>query len=84
MAKRQNRIAPIQHEIRQLIALKTLEPNTTLPDLRMLSDRLIDVAAAALVEVAALENGELPDVERLNHLLGLVERTLRLAQGEGE
>lgn len=36
MAKRQNRLAPIQHEIRQLIALKTLEPNATPPEARRL------------------------------------------------
>ena len=49
MAKRQNRLAPIQHEIRQLIALKSLEPNATPADARLLSERLIDVAVAAQI-----------------------------------
>ncbi len=84
MAKRQNRLAPIQHEIRQLIALKSLEPNATPPKARLLSERLIDVAVAALMEVAALENGEPVQAGRLNNLLQLTERAMGLAQGEGD
>lgn len=84
MAKRQNRLAPIQHEIRQLIALKSLEPNATPADARLLSERLIDVAVAALIEVEALENGEPVAVGRLSSLLQLTERAMGLAQGEGK
>ncbi len=84
MAKRQNRLAPIQHEIRQLITIKSLEPNATPPEARLLSARLIDVAIAALIEVEALENGEPVAVGRLNNLLQLTERVMGLAQGERE
>lgn len=84
MAKRQNRLAPIQHEIRQIIGLKSLEPNATPPEARLLSERLIDVAVAALMEVAALENGDEVRAGRLNNLLQLTERAMGLAQGEGD
>ena len=56
MAKRQNRLAPIQHEIQQLINLKTLEPNATPPDARLLSERPIDVAATTIQAATGLSS----------------------------
>ncbi|MBN1287812.1 MAG: hypothetical protein JXB47_20605 [Anaerolineae bacterium] len=68
MAKRQNRLRPIDHEIRQLESLKTLEPITTPDEYLVLSEELIDIAVAALREVYALEEGEHPDPARLDDL----------------
>src|SRR5579863_3311275 len=65
MAKRPNRLPPLQHEQHQLDQLKTMLPNTTPAHQRPLSDGLIDVALAALDLVAALENSHAPNFEPL-------------------
>lgn len=58
MAKRTNRIKSIEHEMRQLENLKSLEPNSTPVKYNKLSNALIDVAVAALDLVSALEVSE--------------------------
>jgi hypothetical protein len=68
LAKRENRVKPLEHETRQLENLKSLEPITTPLALRPLSDALIDLAIAALGEVSALESGEEASAERLQKL----------------
>ena len=55
MAKRKNRLKPINHEIRQLEMLKTQTPNETPFDLRPISDTLIDIAITCLQGVYILE-----------------------------
>lgn len=74
MPKRENRLRAIDHERRQLDMLKTLTPNATPPQLRALSNRLIDLAMAALEEVYALEDGQPAQTERLGRLIALAER----------
>src|SRR4051812_48854224 len=69
MAKRQNRIASIEHERQQLEILKGLEPNTTPARYQLLSNGLVDVAASALDIVAALESSSVPNFERLYDLV---------------
>ncbi len=81
MAKRENRLAPIQHEIRQISNLKTLLPNTTLPGIQPFSDCLIDIAVAALEEVAMLETGEQVQLKRLDHLMELINQMVATAGG---
>jgi hypothetical protein len=76
VAKRKNRLKPLEHEGRQLENLKTLEPNTTPPALRPLSAALVDLAA--LGEVEALETGKPPALDRLQHEY---ERVRRMAMG---
>lgn len=69
MAKRPNRLPPIEHEKRQLELLKSMEPNTTLAHYHPLSDGLVDVAVSALDIVAALEGNSRPDFARLYDLV---------------
>jgi hypothetical protein len=71
LAKRQNRIKPIEHEQRQLENLKALEPNATPPEHRALSEALIDLTLVALDELAALENGDAPNQDRLGLIAAL-------------
>jgi hypothetical protein len=73
VAKRENRIRPIEHEQRQLENLKTLTPNGTLPEWREMSDSLIILALVALDEVASLEGGSEPNWNRLRLLVKLAE-----------
>ena len=73
MAKRKNRVAPIEHECRQLENLKVLEPNSTTPEARELSNALVDIALAALEEVRNLELGEEPQLKRLETLVELMD-----------
>jgi hypothetical protein len=82
MAKRENRIAPIQHEIRQITNLKTLQPNTTAPEAQRFSDCLIDIAAAALEEVAALESGQPLRLKRIARLMELFDQMVEVARGD--
>ena len=82
MAKRENRIAPIQHEMRQIANLKTLLPNTTLPEAQPFSDCLLDIAAAALQEVSELESGEPIQMKRIAHLMELVNQMVETARGD--
>ena len=84
MAKRENRIAPIQHEIRQIVNLKTLQPNATLPEAQPFSDCLIDIAAAALEEVATLESGQPVQLKRIAHLMKLIDQMVDIARGGTE
>ena len=42
------------------------------------------MAVAALMEVAALENGDQVKAGRLSNLLQLVERAVGMVQGEGD
>ncbi len=70
MAKqRQNRLPPIEHEQRQVEALKGMTPNTTPEHYRALSDGLADVSITALDLIAALETNRRPDFERLYSLV---------------
>ena len=69
MAKRPNRLPPIDHEQRQIELLKAMEPNTTPTHYRALSNGLLDVATSALDIVAALEGSARPDFERLYDLV---------------
>jgi hypothetical protein len=79
MPKRENRLAPIQHEARQIANLKTLQPNNTLPEAQPYSDTLLDLAVAALEEVAALESGEPVEFKRLSRLMSLVNQLTQVA-----
>ncbi len=72
MAKRKSRIAVIEHEVRQLEKLKELEPNTTPPGSRDLSDALVDIAISAMEEVLLLEAGKEPEMNRLHTLAEMV------------
>lgn len=69
MAKRPNRIPPIEHNRQQLELLKTLTPNDTPDYYKPLSNGLVDVAISALDIVAALETQTRPDIERLYDLV---------------
>jgi hypothetical protein len=69
MAKRPNRLPPIDHEQRQLETLKALQPNTTPQRYRALSNGLLDVAISALDIAAALEGRQRPGFERLYNLV---------------
>ncbi len=82
MAKRENRIAPIQHEIRQLTNLKTLLPNTTLLEAQPYSDCLVDIAIAALEEAVVLESGQPVGLKRIGRLMELVDQIATLARTE--
>jgi len=84
MAKRKNRIAPLEHEMRQLGNLKTLEPIATQPAYKPLSDQLVEIAIAALQEAAYLEAGNDADILRLARLSELVSALPDLAQAEKE
>lgn len=55
MAKRKNRVKPIEHHQQQLEALKTLEPISTPERWRAFSAGLVDVAIQALELVRQLE-----------------------------
>lgn len=80
MAKRENRLKPIDHERRQIESFKILEPNTTPPNLRPLSNGLIDLATAALDGVYALESGQPITKADLQQLIDLVEQLKKLTQ----
>jgi hypothetical protein len=72
MAKRENRLVPILHEQRAVRNLKAISPAATPPESMPLSNALIDIAVAALDEVAALEDGQNVDLQRLSRLADLV------------
>lgn len=80
MAKRNNRLKSIQHEIRQLDMLKELEPNTTPTHLRPYSEALVEIAQEALNEVARVEDGDMPQLKRLSRLFELVNSLADKAQ----
>lgn len=85
MAKRQNRLGPLDHERRQLDNLKTLEPIATPDDLRPLSDALIDLALASLDEVYRIEETqtfEARQLERIHYLANALADKVILVQGE--
>ena len=77
MAKRTNRVRPIEHEIRQIENLKSLEPNTTPVKYSALSSRMIDIAIAGLDAVRALEIGQAVDFEQFYELVDSLEGTLK-------
>ncbi|NDJ33294.1 MAG: hypothetical protein GYB64_01370 [Chloroflexi bacterium] len=68
MAKRKNRLGPIDHEVRQLENLKGLEPIKTPAEYLDLSNALIDLCLLALEEVRSLEAGDPANQERLDTL----------------
>lgn len=72
MAKRVNRLKTINHEISQLNMLKDLTPNTTSPDAMPLSNTLVEIAQEALREVSLLEDGQSPELKRLQKLMTLI------------
>lgn len=72
MAKRENRLKPIEHERQQIENLKSLEPIVTPPDLKPLSDGLIDLVLAALEDVYALEAGQVLKKAHLRRLAEMV------------
>ncbi|MBI5930126.1 MAG: hypothetical protein HY862_12515 [Chloroflexi bacterium] len=80
MAKRENRLKPIEHERRQIENLKTLEPIATPPDLKSLSDGLIDLALAALDGVSVLESGHIIKKADLQQFADMVVHLQSLAQ----
>ena len=77
MAKRENRVKPLEHEARQLENLKYLDPITTPEHLRPLSNALLDVAIAAIREVSALEAGEALNSQRLQSLQQMVNNLFK-------
>ena len=79
MAKRENRLKPIEHERRQIENLKTLDPITTPPEMRPLSDGLIDLVLAVLDGVAVLESGQKITKSDLQQLANLIEGLKNLA-----
>ena len=74
MAKRQNRLKSIEHQIQQIRMLKDLEPNITPESYLVMSDGLMDIAIEALNVAFALENGDSPSESRLQYLLELTNR----------
>lgn len=74
MPRRTDRLKPMDHEIRQLEALKTLSPTATPSPWQPFSDALIDVAIFALKAARTLEAGKRPGRWRLIHLVKLVTR----------
>ena len=84
MAKRENRIGPLEHEIRQLTNLKTLQPIATPPENQPFSDCLLDIAIAALEEAAQLESGQPIQFKRLAHLMELVDQLSATASSDRE
>jgi hypothetical protein len=83
MSKRENRLKPIEHEMRQITNLKALTPNATPMEALLLSDALVDIAIAALEEVHALESGQRPELKRLRRLVELVDSLPTLASKGG-
>lgn len=79
MAKRENRLKPIEHERRQIENLKTLDPIATPPAMRPLSDGLIDLVLAVLDGVSVLESGHKITQSDLQQLANLVEDLKKLA-----
>ncbi len=79
MTKRVNRLAPIEHEQRQIEALKRLTPNTTPEHYRALSDGLVDVSITLLDLIAALELNRRPDFEQFYNRLILTFRESKLS-----
>lgn len=88
MAKRKNRLPALDHEMRQLEKLKTLEPIATSERWRAFSDQLFDIALAALGTARVLESGKRPGWRRLRELVelvnGLPDLAPRKSDGEGE
>jgi hypothetical protein len=82
MAKRENRIAPLEHEMRQITNLKTLQPIATPPEVQPFSDCLLDIAVAALEEAVNLESGQPIQLKRLTHLMELVDQMTTTARGD--
>lgn len=74
MAKRQNRLKSIDHQIQQIQMLKDLEPNVTPESYHDLSDTLMDIAIEALNVAYTLENGENPPQSHLQQLLEMANR----------
>lgn len=74
MPKRTDRTRAMDHELRQLEMLKTLEPNGTPARWRAFSDGLVDVALEALRVARELEAGRKPDRWQVAHLVSLVRR----------
>ena len=74
MAKRQNRLKSIEHQIQQIQMLKDLEPNVTPEAYRDMSDGLMDIAIEALHVAFDLENGDSPPQNRLQQLLELTNQ----------
>jgi len=77
MAKRENRVKPMEHEARQLEMLKTLDPITTPEHLRPLSNALLDIAITAIHEASALEAGEALSSQRLQTLQQMVTNLVK-------
>ena len=73
MAKRVNRLKSINHEISQLDMLRDLKPNATPSNALPLSNALIGIAQEALHEVARLEDGQTPELIRLQKLISLID-----------
>lgn len=67
--QRENQLPALEHEQRQLEALKRIIPNTTPEHYRALSDGLADVSITALDLIAALEANRRPDFGRLYSLV---------------
>lgn len=80
MAKRENRLKPIEHERRQIENLKALEPIATPPELRPLSDGLIDLVLALLDGVSVLESGHQITKTDLQQLSNQLEELQKMAQ----
>lgn len=74
MAKRKNRLRPIEHERRQVELLKTLEPIETPAHYKPLSDALVDLVTVALEEVYDLEAGKEPNPDRYQQMQDLLEQ----------
>ncbi len=79
MPKRDSRIRVIEHHLRQLEALKGLQPNATPERWRPFSDGLIDLAREALRLAGELEAGRRLDRHQVMHLAALVRRLPELA-----
>lgn len=73
MAKRVNRLKAINHEISQLDMIRDLTPNSTPPQSLPLSNALVEIAQEALHEVANLEEGQRPELIRLQKLITLID-----------
>jgi hypothetical protein len=73
MPKRTDRTKPMDHEMRQIEALKDLEPIATPPKWKPFSDALIDLAVAALSAARVLEDGRRPGDRRMAALIKQAE-----------
>ena len=79
MPRRDSRARVIAHHLRQLEALKRLQPNATPERWRAFSDGLVDVAVEALRLAGELEAGRRVDRHQFMHLAALVRRLPELA-----